>query len=155
MQLSERIKKIRILSHLSQLVFSKSLGVSRSHISKIETGAVIPSTQLLKLICKEYRVKEKWLREGKGPVEEGPLTQKKVQEIDTILEGVRYKAAIEHLEFYNDILDNLISKLKTFKWHPIKTDHPDAAKYLEVKKAFQKKLNELQKLSSLLDRKLK
>ncbi len=66
MQLSDRIKKIRKGVEFSQLTFSSVLGVSRSHISNIETGAVKPSEQLIKLICAKFEINENWLRTGEG-----------------------------------------------------------------------------------------
>ncbi len=66
MQLSDRIKKIRKDIKFSQLAFSSVLGVSRSHVSNIETGAVKPSEQLIKLICAKFEINETWLRTGEG-----------------------------------------------------------------------------------------
>lgn len=68
MKLSDRIKKIRKKNKFSQLEFSKSLGVSRSHISNIETGAVKPSEHLLKLLCATWSIDENWLKTGKEKI---------------------------------------------------------------------------------------
>nr|NJM04893.1 helix-turn-helix transcriptional regulator [Desulfobacula sp.] len=68
LQLPERIKKIRITLGFSQLVFSKALGISRGHVSNLETGTVIPSDQLIKLICMKFGIEENWLRNGSGNI---------------------------------------------------------------------------------------
>ncbi len=64
--IGERIKKIRKLSGVTQEEFAKKLWVDRGHISKIETGKAAPSGSLIKAMCKEYNINEKWLSIGEG-----------------------------------------------------------------------------------------
>lgn len=63
-----RIKEIRKDYGLSQVEFAARLGVTNSHISGIERGKTVPSEALLKLICKEYRITENWLKYGVEPM---------------------------------------------------------------------------------------
>ena len=63
-----RVKTIRKEWGLSQVEFAKRLGVTNSHISGIEKGKTVPSEALIKLICKEYLITEKWLKTGVEPM---------------------------------------------------------------------------------------
>lgn len=56
-----RIKELRNKTGMSQVEFAKRLGVTNAHISKIEKGGTVPSYALIKLIAKEYKVKEDWM----------------------------------------------------------------------------------------------
>lgn len=67
-EICERIKKIRNEYFLTQVAFAKKIGVTNAHISKIEKGGTVPSEALIKLICKEYKVNEAWLKEGVEPI---------------------------------------------------------------------------------------
>lgn len=64
--MNERIKSIRNELKMSQNDFAKKLSVSRSAICKIESGENFPSEQTIRLICSEFNINEKWLREGIG-----------------------------------------------------------------------------------------
>lgn len=59
-----RIKELRNDIKLSQIEFSKRLGVTNAHISAIEKGKTLPSSSLIKLISKEFSVSEEWLTCG-------------------------------------------------------------------------------------------
>lgn len=56
MTLGEKIKAIRKQNKLTQIQFAKSLGVSQTHISKIEQGADTPSNELLYRIGNRYNI---------------------------------------------------------------------------------------------------
>lgn len=145
-QVAERIKEIRSIMDVSQKLFTERLGVSRSHISKIETGAVNPSNQLIKSICREYGIREKWLREGKGRIEKKPLTYKEVKELDQGLERIAYYSAAERLRFANAVIRNAFDLIKSLKDLTTKSDNPEAIEFLKAKKRFQRTANKLQKL---------
>lgn len=63
-----RIKELRKELCMSQVEFAKNLGVTNAHISKIEKGGTVPSDALIKLISKEYKVNENWLKTGDEPL---------------------------------------------------------------------------------------
>lgn len=63
-----RIKELRKQLCMSQVEFAKNLGVTNAHISKIEKGGTVPSDALIKLISKEYKVNENWLKTGSEPI---------------------------------------------------------------------------------------
>lgn len=72
MEISERVKILR-KDHLkmSQEEFGKTLGVSRDVIGNIEYDRLKKPEQkepIIRLICKEFGVNEKWLREGIEPM---------------------------------------------------------------------------------------
>ncbi|MCD7968320.1 MAG: helix-turn-helix domain-containing protein [Clostridiaceae bacterium] len=64
--ISERIKQIRKGKNISQEEFGNKIGITRSSVSLLESGRNNPSEQTIKLICKEFRVNELWLRTGQG-----------------------------------------------------------------------------------------
>ncbi len=63
--LNERIKILREELGLSMEKFGGRIGLTRSAISKIESGSN-PSDQTIISICREFNVNEEWLRNGKG-----------------------------------------------------------------------------------------
>lgn len=69
MTIGERIGCLRKELKMSRRVFGEKLGVSESVIVNIEYDRLKRPEQkesLYKLICKEYRVNETWLRTGEG-----------------------------------------------------------------------------------------
>ena len=64
--MNERIKEIRKSVGLSQKEFGVRIGVSDTDISIIEHGERNPSKQTIKLICKEFKINQNWLKSGIG-----------------------------------------------------------------------------------------
>lgn len=64
--MNNRIKIVRQGAGLSMEQFAQKIGVTRSSISKIESGQNNPSDQTLMLICREFNINEDWLRTGEG-----------------------------------------------------------------------------------------
>lgn len=62
----ERLRELRKSLNLTLEKFGENLGVKRNAISQIETGRNGLSDQMLKSICREYGVREEWLRDGIG-----------------------------------------------------------------------------------------
>lgn len=72
MEMHERVRQIRKENNLSQDEFAKRLGVTRSVISNIELDLLAKPEQkmpLVKLIAKEFGVREEWLLFGEGEKE--------------------------------------------------------------------------------------
>jgi len=63
---NERLKNVRKKLLLSQEAFGKRLGVTGAGISKIESGDRGITEQMILAICREFNVREEWLRDGKG-----------------------------------------------------------------------------------------
>lgn len=70
LELHERIRYLRKDTlNMSMDAFGKRLGVSRDTINNIERNRLARPEQklsLLKLMCKEFNVSEKWLLDGEG-----------------------------------------------------------------------------------------
>lgn len=66
--IADRLKAVRTDCGLNQIEFSKRIGVTNAHISRMEKGITIPSDSLTKLICKEFGVNEEWLKAGIDPM---------------------------------------------------------------------------------------
>lgn len=64
--MNERIKQLRKTLGLTLDKFGEKIGVGKSAISKIERGENGVSDQMLKSICREFNVREEWLRTGEG-----------------------------------------------------------------------------------------
>jgi len=61
-----RIKHIREHFKHTQSEFAKKIGISTTHMNRIEKQTREPSNALLKVICIEFNVNEQWLRTGEG-----------------------------------------------------------------------------------------
>lgn len=106
----ERIKHLRSLRNISQVDMATSILVSKSHLSKIESGSANPSHRLLDSICKTYSVRYDWLANGEGSIHnEG--TYYVVDSGNTVTDYVlRYLTIAESLGTVCD-MDNAIDRL--------------------------------------------
>lgn len=66
MTIGERVKKLRKELGLTLEKFGAPLGVQRSALSMIENDKSGIGDRTILLICREYGVSEKWLRDGEG-----------------------------------------------------------------------------------------
>lgn len=64
--MKDRIKKIRRELDLTQQEFADRLGVKRGAIANYEVGRNEPVDSIIALICREFHVREEWLRNGTG-----------------------------------------------------------------------------------------
>lgn len=64
--LGDRIKSIRNDNHLTQSEFGKKLGVTQTHISKIEKNSENPSDTILRFISYLFCINYEWLSTGIG-----------------------------------------------------------------------------------------
>ena len=62
----ERIKKVRRSVDLTQQKFGERLGIKPNSVSLIESGDRNPSDQVILAICREFNIREEWLRNGGG-----------------------------------------------------------------------------------------
>jgi transcriptional regulator with XRE-family HTH domain len=69
--LNERIKQLRKELGLTLEKFGERLGVSKVAISLIENGKNALTDQMFKSICREFNVREEWLRNGDEPMFNG------------------------------------------------------------------------------------
>lgn len=64
--MNERLKAIRKALSLSQESFGKRLGVTGTAISRIEIGNRSVTEQMVLAICREFNVREEYLRNNDG-----------------------------------------------------------------------------------------
>ena len=64
--MNERIKKILEELGLKKVEFAERLHISRPYASELCSGAKSPSDRTISDICREFGVREAWLREGEG-----------------------------------------------------------------------------------------
>lgn len=67
MEIGERVQYLRKeLLHLTLEKFGSRLGVTKTAISNLEKGNRNLTDQMAKAICREFGVREEWLRTGEG-----------------------------------------------------------------------------------------
>lgn len=66
MDFSQKLKLLRNQLGLTQEEFANRIGVSRNSVANYETKVREPVAAVFSLICREFNVNEKWLREGVG-----------------------------------------------------------------------------------------
>ena len=66
MSVGSRIKELRKSQNLTQQAFADRLGIQRGIIGKYEVNVSAPSDAVISLICREFNVREAWLRTGEG-----------------------------------------------------------------------------------------
>lgn len=76
--MNSRIKEVRQRLRMTQSVFASRLNLSRNYVALIESGDRSPSDRTIADICREFGVREAWLRTGEGEMfaaaqDESPL----------------------------------------------------------------------------------
>lgn len=64
--MSERIAALMDSLGMTNTAFAARLNVSQSFVSRLASGAKIPSDRTIADICREFNVNEDWLRTGEG-----------------------------------------------------------------------------------------
>lgn len=65
--ISARIKYVRKeIAELTLVQFGARIGISAASCSLLESGKNNPSDQTVKSICREFGIREEWLRTGEG-----------------------------------------------------------------------------------------
>lgn len=64
--MNERVKELRKALGLTLDKFGERLGVTKQTVSRIENGINNVTDQMFKSICREFNVREEWLRTGEG-----------------------------------------------------------------------------------------
>lgn len=77
--MKDRLKLLRNTLNLSQEEFGKRVGVTKTSISRLETGANKITDRMLVSISREFRVNIDWLKTGRGemflPISGGSLDE--------------------------------------------------------------------------------
>lgn len=67
--IGERVRHLRKVSlNLTLEKFGERIGITAASLSAFETGKTNPSDQTIRSICREFRVREEWLRDGEEPM---------------------------------------------------------------------------------------
>lgn len=66
MSVASRVKELRKALDLTQQEFADRLGVKRSAVANWDLDRSDPSDAMVSLICREFSVREAWLRTGEG-----------------------------------------------------------------------------------------
>lgn len=64
--MKDRIKAVRLEAGLTQKEFAERIGVIRNYVYVLETGRGAPSSAVIREICRQFGVREKWLMSGDG-----------------------------------------------------------------------------------------
>lgn len=64
--MKERIRKLRKHLDLTQKEFGERIGIKGTTIANYELGRNEPIDAVISLICREFNVREEWLRDGTG-----------------------------------------------------------------------------------------
>lgn len=111
--MNERLLILRKELDLTQEKFGERLGVRKTAISKLEKGENRLTEQMIMSICREFNVREEWLKEGIEPKfndsDEFSLDDYAKQNKLTALEFDILKT---YMELDSDVRKNLMSNLK-------------------------------------------
>ena len=77
-EIKDRIKKIRKKYGLTQEKFGERIGVKQNTVAQYEMGRNIPLDSVISLICKEFNVREEWLRTGADPMMQSSSTDEEI-----------------------------------------------------------------------------
>lgn len=102
--MNTRLHHLRKLLKLSQEDFGKRLGVTGASISRLEKGERNITEQMILSICREYNVREEWLRDGIGDNDYPFIKQE-----DEVADIVSHL-----LEESNPFYDLILDVMKTF-----------------------------------------
>ena len=78
---NERVRVVRKSEKLTLEEFGKRLGVTRGAVSAIENAVRGLTDQMCRSICREFSVREEWLRTGEGSMRE----ESQEDELDAVL----------------------------------------------------------------------
>ena len=81
MLIGDRVRFIRKNHKLKQKDFAEILGISQTHVSKIENGADVPSDRLINLISATFDINKEWLETGNGNITSDINIDKEMQQL--------------------------------------------------------------------------
>lgn len=83
MTVGERIRTVRKDAGLTLRAMGNRIAITNGALSQIETGRANPSDQTIRMISREFGVREDWLRTGTGPM----YTPSPADELDALLDA--------------------------------------------------------------------
>lgn len=98
----KRLKQLRKSLGLTQIDFSKHLGITQTAYSMIESGNNPLSDKHIKVICSTFNVSENWLRTGEGDMFISSPHEKELIEIfETLTEDTQQYLLLMAKELLN------------------------------------------------------
>lgn len=115
----ERVKMVRESKRLTLDQFGEKLGVTKTAISRIENGTRGLTEQMLKAICREFSINEKWLRTGDGDMPQKLSEDEEVADlVSDILEDGKnnafYSIILEIIQIYKELSPSSQEALREF-----------------------------------------
>lgn len=77
--INDRINDVVRDSNLTKTAFAKRINVSQAMVSMLCSGSTAPSDRTIADICREFRIREEWLRTGKGDRQIADTEREKLQ----------------------------------------------------------------------------
>ena len=121
MSVGSRIKEVRDFYGLTQQKFAERTKTKQSTVATYESGRNVPSDAVISLICREFNVREAWLRDGTGEMLE---VKPRAEELGELLtdrpESFRSRLITSLLRFEPDspewqILENIYNSVAAEK----------------------------------------
>lgn len=100
--MNTRIKELRKNLSLSQKEFAERINVSENFVWMIEKGTRSLSDRTISDICREFKVREEWLRTGEGKME---LDSTEREKLSTFFADVLASAPDARSEFVAALAD--------------------------------------------------
>ena len=72
--MNQRLRELREGLHLTRAAFGERLGLSSDTINNLERGRAELRESIIKLICSEYGISEKWFRTGEGSASDAAVS---------------------------------------------------------------------------------
>lgn len=107
MTLGERIKYVRKSNSLNQMEYANKLGISQTHVSKIEKNVETPSETLLRFISYMFAINLNWLKTGEGEPDEfrGELKREfdpLRQQLEKLMRYMNHQQTADFLNIFSD-----------------------------------------------------
>lgn len=133
MTIGERIRFFRKSHNYKQDYFANVLGISRTHISKIENNQDNPSERLIKSISALFEINYDWLKYGKGEMEK---TGDNNYQLSDCIMNLK-KCQDEHLESNHTIITASIMNSINFIDTMLKLSEAGIFQFTDVNMIFQ------------------
>lgn len=109
MTLGERVKYVRKSNKMNQIDFAKALGISQTHVSKIEKDIEHPSETLLRFTSYMFAVNIEWLKTGEGSYNKsheglkGEFDEIR-QDLEVLMKNMNEHQTLDFLDSFRDFL---------------------------------------------------
>jgi transcriptional regulator with XRE-family HTH domain len=100
--INARFREVFEDSGLSQEKFAKRIKRSRGEVANIIYDKVIPRDEIIAAVCEEFRIREEWLRTGKG---EKPIADTEREKLQRFFADVLATAPDERSAFISALAD--------------------------------------------------